>query len=267
MTLDPYFSARLKQDFAKTDPAYKALKLVLEQFDPTEANENTYLIAKDIAIKYPNAARLAYKSLKQHVQKITMHAYGFMFTPHNDWYDEMITPSSQFKRNIMYEFGFRLLQCMFNSYSQHSGSDVYNFIKHVNTCLCRGYVTKLTWNDPTISQDVDKAIEDLITITEFNELKVQYELYPSASHRDHLYEIMTFYNGIYLYEYVGVNSIKATITMDKIKRLAYNDPRIIPSKFLHQVAANIALTYDIYDPQYNPTTQGHDPYTSAYLSQ
>jgi hypothetical protein len=237
--------------------------LILEQFE--KVDDKVYSIAKDIAIKYPDAARLAYKSLKLGVEGINMHAYGFEFTPHNNWYKKMLTPTYQFKKKIMYEFGFRLLQCLFNSYAKHAICEMYEYVKHVNTCLSRGYVTKLAWNDPNITIDVDKAIKDLIRSNEFIGITVEYELYDKATNRDQLFEVLTFYHGIYIYKYLEADTKYASTVMNKIKRLANNNPTIIPSVYLHEVAANIALSYDIYDPQYNPYVQRHEAYTRSHL--
>jgi hypothetical protein len=251
---------RLKSDYTNDHESYKKAFIILNNFDDNNADyDKIYNIVHDVVRKRPRLARVAYKALKTResysdtVTKLKLNDVGFNATPHTDLSLQQ-TNNNLFKKQIMYEFGFRLLQSVFSLYT-NALNDLFGYTNHVNTCIFKGYIVMLSWNEQIITNEIRQAIIELVNACKDADIEVYYDAYDMATDINQLLEICSFYRGIYMYKYPTDDTDNALMTLDRMISLS-KSTTVVGKRNFEEVASNIALTYDIYDIRFNPTHQG-----------
>ena len=273
MSLMDFARPRLSKDFANDRDGYKRAYLILMNFDdkgkqsslvggirgsnPNDSNadyDRIYNIVRDVVYRRPNLSRVAYKALKiretyqANATQLRLNNVGFSQTPHTS-YSNM--NSDIFKRQIMYEFGFRLLQSIFSLYIPNGTNNQFDYVNHVNTCFFTGYVTSLTWNQLTTTNEIKQAMNELVQACNDNDMTVYYDVYDLCSSLVQLREVCSFYRGVYMYKFPIDDQDNVEMTMDKMISLA-TKATIIGKQNFEEVASNLALIYDIYNKRFNP---------------
>lgn len=259
MSLNNEYKIMLSKDYARNTETYKRLYIILSNFEDVSSSEerdNIYRIVSSIVAKYPSMVRVAYKALgtgksyDENIPKLKLSLYGFQKTPHTD-IKLYASDAKQFKQEIMYEFGFRLLQSMFGLYSTNAVADPFLFLTHVNTCILKGYMVILSWNELPVTYDINEALLELIDAITYHEYNVYYEAYASCITMSQLQEVCSFYRGIYIYKYLHDDEDNIFMTMNRMVNLSKTSV-IIGERYFLEVARNIATTYNLYHKLLNP---------------
>lgn len=136
-------------------------------------------------------------------------------------------------------------------------ANTFAYMTHVKTCLVKGYMVLRSWEtitDVDVSDaltGVNEGMRELIRAVSDEGLEIHHDLYDSCRFNQ-LLEVCSFYRGIYTYKYPHDDDIDVNNTLDNMELQAYRTT-IVGKRYFEEVAAQIALTYDIYHPLFNPT--------------